>query len=399
MDRMRNTVQHYAWGSRHALARIQRRPVPSARPEAELWMGAHERAPSQVVRDGVDQDLAACIAEHPERELGRPVVAEFGPRLPFLMKLLAADEPLSLQVHPNAGQARRGDWSDPHAKPELLCAVTGFDALCGLRTVDQALAALAPLEVPELVDRLQRYGDVRPLLEWLLRLPRAAAEGLTERVRRTAASPYAELAADRPGDPGVLAALLLHPVHLDPGEALYVEPGQPHSYLHGVGVEIMGNSDNVVRGGLTEKAVDAPTFLGVLGEPTGTPAVLVGEEVIPGLDRYPAPVGEFQLHRARLDGSVRTFAHAPQLVFCLSGTVELACGDRRDTLTSGESVYVGADCGPVTLAGRATVFVATPGIDAAALSCESLGYWAGDPRWRSSTRSRPLGHEQARDAR
>lgn len=390
MDPLTNPVRHYAWGSHVALAAIQGRPAPTREPEAELWMGAHADASSRLTRGGAQRDLAACIAHGPDGELGAAVLSRFGARLPFLLKLLAADRPLSLQVHPSTEQAAAGDWPDPWGKPELLCAVTPFEALCGLRAPEEVLRLLLPLELPEVAARVGRDapGEV---VAWLLRAPPEEVATMTDRLRRTArreaARPgpdrrhydhVARLAAEHPGDPGVLVALLMHHVVLEPGEAVFLGPGTPHSYLRGVGVEIMGSSDNVVRGGLTRKEVDTERFLEVLDGRAGAAPVLQPSEVAPGVDTYPAPAKEFRLRRIRLDGRLRLVAHGPQVLFSLWGEASLSCGGDALTLRGGEAVYAGADNGPVTLEGEAVMFLATPGVESTPVHCEPLGYWGGE---------------------
>ena len=166
MDVLTNPVRRYAWGSRTGIATVTGRPAPTAEPEAELWMGAHPAAPSTTVRYGVRRTLPELIAADPDAELGRPVHRDHGARLPFLFKLLAADAPLSIQVHPDQAQARTGfdreeaafirrddprrSYPDPYHKPELVCAVSEFDTLCGFRDATESAELLAGLGLPAL---------------------------------------------------------------------------------------------------------------------------------------------------------------------------------------------------------------------------------------------------------
>ncbi len=390
MDLLENAIQPYAWGSRSAIAGLQGRPVPSPGPEAELWMGAHPLAPSHVRRSGVRLSLAEAIARAPEAELGPRVLAEHGPHLPFLLKVLAAETPLSLQAHPDPEQAREGfareeaagipldaphrSYKDPHPKPELLCALTPFDALCGFRPPAEALAILDALGEPALApvrERLAAGGPdgLRQAFTWLVSLPREdgarLAGAAVVAAARSAASPFGEafawtgrLAALYPGDAGVVVALLLRLVHLAPGEALYLAAGNMHAYLQGVGVEVMAASDNVLRGGLTPKHVDAAELLRVLRF-GGAPVPLVhASPGAPGEQVYPTPASQFELSRIALAG--RPFeaeVTGPELLLCVEGQVTAAAaGGPRLPLQRGASAFVPAATGRYAIDGGGVVF-------------------------------------------
>ncbi|NUP19924.1 MAG: mannose-6-phosphate isomerase, class I, partial [Streptomyces sp.] len=287
MDRLDNTVRPYAWGSTTAIPQLLG-IEPTGEPQAEMWMGAHPGAPSRTARG----TLVEVIDADPERELGATAVAKFGPRLPFLLKILAAGAPLSLQVHPNLAQAKEGyedeerrgipvaaghrNYKDANHKPELICALTEFDGLCGFRDPLQAADALDGLGVDSLkpyVDLLHAHPEDAALREVLTAILTADPDEMARTVADAAAActrlggdyaRYADIAHHFPGDPGVIAAMLLNHVRLQPGEALFLGAGIPHAYLNGLGVEIMANSDNVLRCGLTPKHVDVPELLRVV---------------------------------------------------------------------------------------------------------------------------------------
>ncbi|MFF5483740.1 mannose-6-phosphate isomerase, class I, partial [Streptomyces sp. NPDC012935] len=287
MDRLDNTVRPYAWGSTTALPALLG-VEPTGEPQAEMWMGAHPGAPSRTARG----TLVEVIEADPERELGAATVAKFGPRLPFLLKLLAAGAPLSLQVHPDLAQAKQGyedeerrgipvdaghrNYKDANHKPELICALTEFDGLCGFRDPLRAAALLDALGVDSLkpyVDLLHARPEEAALREVLTAILTADRDAMAHTVAEAAAAcdrlggehaPYAGIAHHYPGDPGVIAAMLLNHVRLQPGEALFLGAGIPHAYLNGLGVEIMANSDNVLRCGLTPKHVDVPELLRIV---------------------------------------------------------------------------------------------------------------------------------------
>ncbi|MCN9244097.1 mannose-6-phosphate isomerase, class I [Streptomyces sp. RY43-2] len=380
MDRLANTIRPYAWGSTTAIPRLLG-VEPTGEPQAEMWMGAHPGAPSRTARGPLDE----VIDEAPERELGNRTAARFGPRLPFLLKLLAAGAPLSLQVHPDRDQAREGyedeesrgvpldaphrTYKDAHHKPELICALTEFDGLCGFRRPAEAADLLAGLGVDTLepyVDLLRARPEEAALREVLTAVLSADPEDMADTVTEAAGAcarlggaytPYAEIARACPGDPGVIAALLLNHVRLHPGEALFLGAGVPHAYLNGLGVEIMANSDNVLRCGLTPKHVDVPELLRVVRFDAGAPRVLRPEASPAGEEVYETPAEEFRLSRYVLaEGAApRDLTRAtPQILLCTAGSVH--AGDHK--LTPGESVFVPAE-EKAEVSGAGTLFRAT----------------------------------------
>jgi len=380
MYRLANPVQNYAWGSRSVLAELLGNPAPTAEPEAELWMGAHPSAPSRLVREGAEESLAAAIESAPLALLGDATVARFGARLPFLLKLLAVDQPLSLQVHPNSDQARDGfadeeargirlddqrrNYRDPNHKPELICALTPFEALCGLRPAEEIPAILTELGLGELGER----NEISTIISRILQGddPRRLVGTVLDRVRGAAPdSPFAasyrsalKLAERHPDDPGVVISLLLNVIQLQPGQAMYVPPGRLHAYLRGMGVEIMATSDNVLRGGLTAKRVDVPGLLSLLEVSCGVPEVLDGTPDGSGWCGYPTPIVDFALTRARLkDSSVTSAAQGPQILLCVDGPLAVS----GQPFARGQSVFVPAGEG-VDLTGTGTVFRATTGL-------------------------------------
>ncbi|MBB4688757.1 mannose-6-phosphate isomerase, class I [Amycolatopsis jiangsuensis] len=385
MDRLVNTVRRYDWGSVTAIPALRGLP-PDGRPQAELWIGAHASASSRIDRGDGPVSLSAAIEADPVAELGTHVVRGFGPRLPFLLKVLAADRPLSLQVHPNLEQAaagfadeeRRGipidasqrTYRDTNHKPELLCALTPFTGLCGFRAPAAAADLLAELDIEAArrhVELLRTEPDaLATVLIAFLTQERARTAELVELVAQTfSAGPhriYADLARRFPGDPGVLAALLLNPVRLRPGEALYLEPGVPHAYVSGLGVEVMANSDNVLRCGLTGKHIDVPGLLNVVRfepkEPRLVRPIEVDDEEV-----YPSPAKDFRLSRRVLNGETRTIRGAgPRILLCTHGRVVVRLHTETVALTSGESVFVPArEHGEAVVHGTGTLFSATVG--------------------------------------
>ncbi|AGP38009.1 mannose-6-phosphate isomerase, class I [Sorangium cellulosum] len=399
MFALENRVQEYAWGSREAIAALLGQG-PSDKPQAELWMGAHPAVSSIIELDGGRERLIDAIPRRADAFLGRPTRDRFGARLPFLLKVLAADQPLSLQAHPDEAQARRGfdaenaagvpvdaperTYRDPHHKPELICALTPFDALCGFRPAEaltDAFALLAGGPGDALVPRGSGPVDaaaVARLVEGLLALGPAARRELVSavveacRARAEAGGPLARAAGWAlrlhelyPGDVGVVIALLLNDVHLEPGEALYLPPRRLHAYVQGVGIEIMASSDNVLRGGLTPKHVNVGELLRVLDfspwrvEPVAPRRA--GAESI-----YDTPAPEFRLSRIELDAasSWRTDdRRGPEIVLCTRGQASLV--DARGAaqgLRQGGSIFVPFASGGYAIEGEGQFFRATVGL-------------------------------------
>jgi mannose-6-phosphate isomerase len=371
-------IRPYAWGSRTVLAELQGRPAPSAEPEAELWLGAHPGDPSTVTVPTGPVTLDTLIAGDPAAHLGEPVLSAFGPRLPYLMKLLAADAPLSLQAHPDAGYAREAyarqqadpglprNYTDAHHKPEMLVALTPFEALCGFRDPHAAADDLEALNVPALdqVVKTLRDADLRTAVETLLSWPPADRTALTDAAAAAGTSPLAtDLAVRYPGDPGVLVALLLNHVTLQPGEALWMPAGNLHAYLRGAGIELMAASDNVLRGGLTPKRVDVGELLQVLRFEVLADPILRSTEVAPGVLTWPVPVSDFVLYRLTLDGTrppTEVPASGPRIVLSVAG--DLFVGQAVDgtpiELSAGTAAYAPAGAGRIKVAGDGVAFVA-----------------------------------------
>ncbi|MFD4602191.1 mannose-6-phosphate isomerase, class I [Streptomyces sp. NPDC058464] len=380
MDLLDNTIRPYAWGSTTAIPKLLG-VEPSGEPQAEMWMGAHPGAPSRTARG----TLVEVIDADPKAELGEAAVGRFGPRLPFLLKILAAGAPLSLQVHPNLEQAREGyedeerrgipidaphrNYKDANHKPELICALTEFDGLCGFRDPERTAELLDGLGVDSLkpyVDLLRAHPEEAALREVLTAILSADREEMAHTVAEATAActrlggdyaPYADIAHHYPGDPGVIAAMLLNHVRLQPGEALFLGAGIPHAYLNGLGVEIMANSDNVLRCGLTPKHVDVPELLRVVRFEAGDAGVLRPEAAPDGEEVYETPIDEFRLSRYVLPEG--TAAHdltlqTPQILLCTAGTVRVGEYD----LAPGRSVFVPAG-EKAEVSGAGTVFRAT----------------------------------------
>jgi mannose-6-phosphate isomerase len=404
--KMRNQVQPYSWGDREALCELYGTENPGNEPQAELWMGGHPKAPSLLV-DGASGDTVSLpkhISSDPQAALG-PARNAFGDRLPFLFKVLCAAEPLSIQAHPSLSQARAGfareeaegpaitadnrNYRDDNHKPELICALRPFWGLRGFRTAaeiqqefqgQEFVSSDVDLGLPE------TDADIRGFFHALLLLPEderrnLVAAGLARATARWESNegssppepgnPLARyywverIAEVHPGDIGILSPYFLNLFSLEPGQAVYQPAGILHAYLYGVGVELMANSDNVLRGGMTVKHVDADELLEVgrfepdaieLVEPRASDAVEVsqGQAIA-----FPTPFEEFELQKVTVEsGTAAVKGEVPQIVFCHSGSGLIRCGNENVRLLPGESAFADAAAGSLGLEGPGEFFLA-----------------------------------------
>jgi mannose-6-phosphate isomerase len=388
--RLEGVRRDYSWGSPTALPELIGLE-PDGRPYAEMWYGAHASAPSPLLGSEPPTDLRELVEREPDVVLGGDVHARFGARLPYLLKLIAPDAPLSLQVHPDIERARAGfalenaagipvdaptrNYRDTNHKPELVYAVTTFEAISGFRAPRRAAELFEGIDTPlgrrilaALRADLSVVG-VRAAFGALLDPEDgptpievdALAEAVASR-RGVSPSPRADaivalLAEHFPGDPGVVVSLLLNPVTLRPGEAMFIPAGGVHAYLSGVGVEVMANSDNVLRAALTSKHRDVPELLDVV-EYVAAPPIRIAPEISHNSARvYYAPVDDFELSVTELtdDGAHVLRGRGPRILLALEGEVCLAASAGELCLTPGEAAFVPASDEPVTLTGHGTL--------------------------------------------
>lgn len=386
-----NPIQSYAWGSRSMIASLVGDTVPTDQPQAEMWMGAHPKSPSMVTVNGQRISLADLIDAHPDAVLGVDTARRFNRQMPFLFKVLAAAEPLSIQAHPNREQALTGferenrsgialdaphrNYRDAAHKPEIICALTPFWGLNGFQPITaiennlrhygpKTLTAMgAMLKAPDAASGLKAF------FEALLRVPdhrrtEVIAE-VTEQAARRADDPAAawvlRLHAAYPDDIGILAPIYLNLVRLAPGQAMYLAAGQLHAYLEGLGIELMANSDNVLRGGLTPKHVDVDELSRVLHFSAGKPQILSARQVSAVEYVYTTPAEEFALAQLNLSGNA-DFNAAParslELLLIVEGALRLetADGQKQCRLARGESVMIPACLPGYRIRGEGQIF-------------------------------------------
>lgn len=393
MYRIEGIERHYSWGSDEAIPGLMGRP-PSGEPVAELWFGAHPTGPARLLgRNGTTPlapDLLQAVAADPRGMLGEDVVRRFGGELPFMLKLIAPARPLSLQVHPTLERARRQfaveqaggtpidspvrNYRDPNHKPEMVYALTRFEAVCGFRSPRRAAEMFDGLDTP-LTDRIHAHlcahPDVagvrtvfsslltavsRPTAEEVAAVAAACARRLEQgSPSRRADSTVVLLQAEHPGDPGVVASLLLNPVTLNPGEALFVPAGGVHAYLSGLAVELMASSDNALRAGLTAKHVDVPEMLACIDWVAAPPIRLAPEHFGGPVGVFYAPVDDFELSVMSVDAATagrELRGRGPRIVLCVAGSVTLSTPAAQLALAPGEAVFIAAHSPRPVVAGE-----------------------------------------------
>lgn len=380
MDRLTPVIFTDAWGSNVSIASLQGREIPSPEPESELWMGAHEEGPAGTDRDGAP-DLAAVVAADPVGELGPQCVARFGPRLPFLLKVLAPGRAISIQAHPSAEQATvvraaTGDevYVDDWAKPELLLAISPFEVFVGMRTHEEVAHLVGRLGVLRLADMVAKAevsdDPAHAMLGAVLSTPRDEVPDLAREVVAAcvrleadddelgdAAAAVVRVAEEHPDDIGLVVLLLMHHRVLQPGEYIDVAAGVLHSYVRGLGIEVLANSDNVVRAGLTSKAVNVPELLRIV-DPLADGVAGRGRVVEPGLEAFDSASDRFRLYRVT-PGRTLPDGPGPRLAFCLRGRVSLVSASGTLDLGDVDSAFLPAGEGAVDLEGVGEVFVVT----------------------------------------
>lgn len=398
--RLKNRVQEYAWGSRTFIPELLGKPSPASKPQAELWMGAHPKAPSAVLLDEENVSLLRLTEENPVALLGKETAEKFSNTLPFLFKVLAAAEPLSIQAHPNRRQAEEGfaresrlgipldafqrNYKDENHKPELFSALTPFWAMKGFRPIQQMLALLKEIRFESIqkeIEAFEAMPDGRGLRIFFKTLMTLSSDRKVQVVNE--AVHWAQgshgrgtqkikdvkkwikrLSQGYPGDIGVLGPVLLNLIHMNPGEALFIKAGELHAYLEGAGIELMANSDNVLRGGLTRKHIDGEELMRILRfeeselRKLGTRVLASGETV------YVSQAEEFRLSQIRIHEE-RDFTSSTErsveIVLCVDGSASIADMETKAELPMkrGDSLLIPAAVEQYRIHGSALIYKAS----------------------------------------
>lgn len=404
-----NQIQNYAWGSKSAMADLLGYENEDDKPMAELWMGAHPKSPSFLQQgDGTKMRLNDYLAENPEEALGSETASFYKNRLPFLFKVLAAGSPLSIQAHPNLEQAAIGfakendagtamdafnrNYKDDNHKPEIICALSEYHAMRGFKSPASIALNFRKIMIPELeaaVTAMESAAAIpaggvsdsssvesavlKTFFTELMELSDSARGTLIE---NALAKPEGELPDSRwikrfadlyPGDIGIVSPLYLNIVTLQPGEAMYLPAGELHAYLEGIGMELMANSDNVLRGGLTPKHVDVPELVSTLRFEPCKPEVLSPVAISASESGYLTEAPEFYLSRIDLNGSYSIEEGGygpvlPSIFICLEGNIEITdqSSEKDNQVTIGRGDTAFASFGSrISLKGRGVLYRAS----------------------------------------
>ena len=393
---LKNEIQDYAWGSYSFIQNLLGE-MQTDTPWAELWMGDHPKAPSQVWINGDWKRLDKVIADDPEAVLGPQPARRFNNALPYLFKVLAARQPLSIQAHPNAEQAKNGferenhegipltapnrNYKDTRHKPECLCALTPFWALKGFRPIPDMVSlfsAACPETLGDAVQYLKQNPHAKGVQRFFEALMTLPGKKIQQVIEETAANAVANqnkndefrwiktLHEIYPEDIGILSPILLNLIRLQPGEALFLNSGEMHAYLDGAGIEIMANSDNVLRGGLTHKHIDVEELTRALDFTPRPPEVLTPETAAACETVYPTAAAEFALSVIEVSDAcsyVRQHGNGPEILLCTEGAGDIQWGTSGETLTMprGSSLLIPAAVDSYRISGRARIYKAAMG--------------------------------------
>lgn len=368
-----NVIQNYAWGSKDSINQLFGIVNPNQEPQAEIWMGAHPNGCSKV--GGTGEALSHVIDENKVDVLGGYTAARFG-ELPFLFKVLAAETPLSIQVHPNKRKSEMGyerenalgiplnasnrNYKDPNHKPELVYALTFYKAMNGFRPIEDIISLFEEANIPSLAielnvlkanadsDALKAFFTAIMSLEGekkeaALNELEAAHQRSAKTVMGREAMQYSkDFKQHYPGDIGLFAPLMLNTVELAPGEAMFLFAETPHAYVQGTGLEIMANSDNVLRAGLTPKYIDVPELIdNTIFEPIKPENIRLKPVLKEGKMSYPIPVDDFGFDiLSASDESKSQYLRSAEILFCVEGEATVTSEGQSITLKPGESVFV-----------------------------------------------------------
>ncbi len=375
--KLENQIQNYAWGSKTFIPELLGKATTSQETQAELWMGSHLKASSKVTMNCRKKSLRDIILSNPEEMLGEKISRQFNSNLPFLFKVLAAGSPLSIQVHPNKTQAEEGfklenekeiplgsskrNYKDDNHKPELICALTNFELMCGFQPIKDIVDMIKYLQLDEILVRSKELEldmkayNLQKMFSNLMSKQGVEQNKVVNKLRKkiTELQPRDEkerlifkwiktLVSSYPNDMGVFSPLFLNVIKLEPGDALFLDAGVLHSYLDGCGIEIMANSDNVLRGGLTPKNIDLPELLKVLKFDVEK-LRKIQPEIIKNEIVYRTPAQEFQLSKIVVHNNkpfINKKITSPEIMLCTSGSGKISWKDSVLEIKKGESIFI-----------------------------------------------------------
>ncbi|MDP2862143.1 MAG: mannose-6-phosphate isomerase, class I [Desulfobacterales bacterium] len=389
---LKNIVKEYSWGSYTAIPKLLGKKPPYDKPQAELWMGAHPSGYSMIRTEGGWESLSGLIKKYPVEILGENCAKKYGGELPFLFKVIAASGPLSIQAHPNRTMAKKGfkrenrlgipldssgrNYRDNNHKPECLCAISGFEALCGFRGVSETVRLLkktCPGTLKKQINELKNNTNPSGLKSFftsIMTMDSDRKKSIVSEAFRNAGIFADEnpafkwvsvIAGKYPSDIGAIAPLFLNYVHLEPGQAMFIQTGQLHAYLEGVALELMADSDNVIRGGLTPKHVDVQELLNIVKFKQLKTGIIFPEKNR-NESIYKTPAGEFVLSAINVTNSetyISPGKRSIEIILCIEGrAVITGSEDDKFNMTKGKSVIIPASVKKYNISGKATLYKA-----------------------------------------
>ena len=389
---LKNIVKEYSWGSYTAIPKLLGKRPLYDKPQAELWMGAHPSGSSLIRTKGGWEGLSGLIKKYPDEILGKNCAKKYGGELPFLFKVIAASEPLSIQAHPNRTMAKKGfkrenrlgipldsfrrNYKDENHKPECVCALTDFEALCGFRNISETVFLLkkaCPGTLKKQINELKNNTNPSGLKSFfisVMTMDNDRKKSVVSEAFRNAGIFADEnpafkwvsvIAGKYPLDIGAIAPLFLNYVYLEPGQAMFIQTGQLHTYLEGIALELMADSDNVIRGGLTPKHVDVQELLNIVKFKR-----LKTWIILPEKNRnesiYETPAGEFVLSAINVTNS-ETYnspeKRSVEIILCIEGRAVIAGSeDDKFNMAKGKSVIIPASVKKYSISGKATLYKA-----------------------------------------
>jgi mannose-6-phosphate isomerase len=388
---LKNVIQNYSWGDSETLSKLFNISNPAREPMAELWMGAHHKGESKIILKDSEATLTDFINSAPESILGKKVVEKFNTELPFLFKVLSAAEPLSIQVHPTKKQAIKGyeyenslkiplnaferNFKDKNHKPELIYAITNFTALNGFRDLDDIINDLEKLNIPLVRKALDKLEDdktpkgLKHFYTWLMTLDKNSKDELLLETKlfckkykqQQPFKLFLFLNNEYPEDIGAMCALILNFIELQPGEAMYLKPGQLHSYIHGTAMEIMANSDNVLRGGLTKKFINIKELLENIDFSPNEISLVKPQKVDKVYSNFKTPADDFELSVLDIKDSeyAITNINSAEIIFCAKGAGSIEVDGKFKELKVGISYFIPAYINEYKITGEVLLYKAS----------------------------------------
>jgi len=390
--KLKNQIQNYSWGSNTFIQQLLGNDNASREPQAELWMGSHLQASSQVIMNGKEKSLREVILSNPEEMVGVEISCKFNNNLPFLFKVLAAAKPLSIQAHPGKQQAEKGflkentdnipinsrirNYKDDNHKPELIFALTDFELMCGFQPIAEIIERIDYLKLEETIPEINDLrkaaleNNLKGLYSKLMSITSNRDKYVLELKKRIEnfkprnehdkliSKWISKLADVYPNDMGVFSPLLLNIIQLKHGEALFIEDGILHSYLSGSGLEVMANSDNVLRGGLTSKNVDIPELLQILKFDVQD-IKTIQPDINNNETFFRTPAQEFQLSRIEIieqQPQINSEIKSPEIMLCTAGSGKIFWNNSVLEMKKGESIFIPFSISEYTIEGNLEIF-------------------------------------------